>query len=71
MNWIVVGAAIGLTILIIRDVQKNADKIQYVYLTAPTYGSVKAPLLTQIGPITNYQGAPWLVGTYAWTYAMD
>lgn len=72
---LVVVASIGLVIFIMIDVSKNRDKLQYVYIPAPTIGSVKPPSLQQIGPITNIVGSPWMGGGSSpyssWSYGMN
>lgn len=50
MIWAVGGIALGLAILAIWDIHKNADSLQYVYISAPTYGNIRVPPITQIGP---------------------
>lgn len=71
---VVIGASL-LTIWAIYDIHKNSDSLQYVYLPAPTIGSVRPPPLSQIGPITNNVGSPWLGGNSsyvtAWSYDMN
>ena len=61
--WVFAVGAIGLTGWLIWDIRKNANSLQYIYLPAPTIGSVRPPVLTQIGPITNMVGSPWLGGS--------
>lgn len=69
---VVIALGIVTVLWIVHDVNKNADKLHYVYLPAPTIGSVRPPVLQQVGPITNEQGSPWLGGGAApsWSYDM-
>jgi hypothetical protein len=52
------------------DVHKNRDNLIYIYMPAPTIGSVRPPPLQATAPITNTQGSPWLGGNNSpsWTF---
>jgi hypothetical protein len=67
--WVATGA-IALTLWVMYDIHKNRDKLEYIYLPAPTIGSVRPPTPTQIGPITNEQNSPWMGGgnSLSWGY---
>ncbi len=69
----VIALSLGAVAFVFYDVAKNRHKLQYVIVPAPTIGSVRPPVLTQIGPITNIQGSPWMGGPSAssWSYAMN